>query len=85
MNSDRETPPRQFANHVIKQMATHMLADDIFVELNDFMAIRTAFRWCGGSWGEVSEGNIVDLEILKKVVTAWGQMPGRKKNQDEVI
>ncbi len=83
---DERTPhPRQFANHVIQLFVVHMLAEDMVIELDDYMAIRTAFRTCGGSWGEISLGNIVHLELLKKIVTAWGNMPGRKKDSDEVI
>lgn len=83
---DERTPhPRQFANHVIQLFVAHMLAEDMVIELDDYMAIRTAFRACGGTWGEISLGNIVHLELLKKIVTAWGNMPGRKKDSDEVI
>ena len=85
MNDDQERPPRQFANHVIKQVALHLLSDDILVEPNDYMTMRGAFRSLGGSWGEISAGHIGHLGLLKKVVAAWGQMPGRKKNQDEVV
>jgi hypothetical protein len=85
MNSDREIHPRQFANHVIKQMAAHMLADDMVVEYNDFMVIRIAFRSCGGKWSEICAGDMDQLELLKNVVTAWGNMPGRKHAGDEVI
>lgn len=83
--NDQEAPPRQFANHVIRQMATHMLADDIVVELNDYLAIRSVFRSCKGSWVEITQGNIAHLELLKHIVTAWGNMPGRKHSNDEVV
>ncbi len=83
--NDREVPPKQFANHVLKQTCAHMLADDIAVEADDYMAMRVAFRNLGGLWSEIADGNIVHLELLKKVVTAWGQMPGRKKRSEESI
>ncbi len=82
---DREIPPRQFANRVLKQVIQHMLSEDLVIALDDYMAMRVAFRKCGGSWFEVSQGNIVHLELLKKVVTAWGNMPGRKTTQDEEV
>lgn len=83
--NDREIPPKQFANRVLKQVVQHMLSEDIVVDPDDYTAMRVAFRTCGGIWEEVGQGNIVHLELLKKVVTAWGGMPGRKMRQDEVI
>jgi hypothetical protein len=83
--NDREAPPKQFANNVLQQVASHMLADDIVVEPDDFMAMRVAFRSLGGTWTEVASGNIVHLELLKKVVTAWGNMPGRKHRSEETV
>jgi len=83
--NDREIPPKQFANHVLKQVCSHMLADDIVVEPNDYMAMRVAFRSLGGLWSEVAYGDIVHLELLKKVVTAWGNEPGRKHRSEETV
>lgn len=83
--NDREKPPSQFANHVIKQMAAHMLTEDMKIEANDYMVMRTAFRSCGGMWTEISAGNIVHLELLKNVVTAWGNMPGREMWSNEAV
>lgn len=82
--NDREIPPKQFANNVLQQVCTHMLADDIIVEPDDFMAMRVAFRKLGGLWVEIALGHIVHLELLKKVVTAWGQMPGRKHRAEDI-
>lgn len=83
--NDREIPPKQFANNVLKQVCSHMLADDIVVKLDDYIAMRVAFRNLGGMWQEIADGNIVHLELLKKVVTVWGNEPGREHRSEETI
>ncbi len=82
---DSPTPPRLFAHHVIKQMCQHLLGEDATLRLEDYMAIRTVFQWCKGSWKDLGEGDIVQLALLEKIISGWGRMPGRKKNQDELI
>jgi hypothetical protein len=83
--NDTEKPPRQFANQVLKQVIQHLLTDDMVVEANDYASIRVTFRKLGGSWFDLSQGDITQIDLLKKVVTAWGALPNRKKVQDQVI
>lgn len=78
-------PPLLFANHVISQFSAHLLGEDTIVEPNDFMAIRVVFRRLGGSWENLQLGDPAQMEILKNVVGAWGQMPNRKHEGDVVI
>lgn len=85
MNTDQESHPRQFANHVLRQIVTHLAAEDMIVTKEDYIAMRVAFRSLGGSWVEIAFGNIVHLELLKKIVTAWSQEPGRKTESDEAV
>jgi hypothetical protein len=82
---DSPSPPKVFGNHVIKQIVQHMLAEDMLLNFDDYQVIRVVFRTLGGSWSQLAQGNIVHLELLKKVVTAWGQMPGREKESDRLI
>lgn len=82
---DAPKPPIYFANHVIQQCVGHLFGDELVVELKDYMALRLVFRKLGGSWEQFQLGDIKQIELLKKVVTAWGQMPDRKKQDDEVI
>ncbi len=77
--------PRVFANRMIQQIIEHSFGDDMTVDPNDYMAIRTAFRNLGGSWEQISLGNHKTLELLKQVITAWGQDPKRQKNQPVLV
>lgn len=83
--SDQASPPKIFAHHVIKQMVSHLLAEDMVIEPRDYHAMRVTFRWLGGSWDKLGAGDIVMLELLKQVVTAWGQMDGRVRESDQLI
>jgi len=75
---DQEQQPKILANKVIRQLIQHMVSDEIEPSWEDFAAIRVVFRQCGGSWDELIQGSIDTLNLLKNVVTAWGQMPRRK-------
>lgn len=81
---DEEKVPRVFANHVLKQMVQHMFGDDLIVERDDFLSLRIVFRRCGGTWTSILGGDLKQIELLKTLVTAWGNMPGRK-HQSEVF
>ena len=78
-------PPSQLANKVIKQMIEHLFADGFVVENQDYMAIRVAFRRLGGAWEALVDGDTAQITLLEKVITAWGKLPGHKKQSDEAI
>jgi hypothetical protein len=82
---DEPQPPIYFANHVIQQFVGHLFGDTLLVEAKDYMALRLVFRKLGGSWEQLQLGDIQQMDLLKKVVTAWGQMPDRKKQDAEEI
>ncbi len=77
--------PRIFANKVILQFVQHVLGEDVVVEHDDYMVVRLVFRWAGGSWDALANGDVVMLELLQKIIGAWGKMPGRKHESDTVI
>lgn len=77
--------PRIFANKVILQFVQHILAEDMVVEPDDFMVIRLVFKQAGGSWDELANGSVVMLELLQKIISAWGQMPGRTHESDTMV
>jgi hypothetical protein len=77
--------PKVFANKVILQFVQHILAEDMVIEPDDYMAIRLVFRQAKGSWDELANGSLVMVELLQKIISAWGQMPGRKHEGDTVI
>lgn len=81
--NDKPKPPLVFANHVLKQMIEHGFGGDIIIKQDDYTALRTAFRWAGGSWVEIGLGNMVHIGLLGKFVSAWGNMPGRKRTGDQ--
>ena len=78
-------PPSQLANKVIKQMIEHLFTDDMVVEKQDFLAIRTVFRKLGGTWEAFIDGDNAQIDRLSQIVAAWGQMPGRKKHSDDLL
>jgi hypothetical protein len=77
--------PTVFANKVILQFVQHILAEDMVIEYPDYMVIRLVFRQAGGSWSALAAGDIVMLELLQKIISAWGKMPDRKHESDSVI
>jgi len=81
--NDKPKPPLVFANHVLKQMIEHAFGDDIIIRQDDYHALRTAFRWAGGLWNEIGSGNMVHIGLLQKFITAWGNMPERKRTGDQ--
>jgi hypothetical protein len=81
--NDKPKPPLVFANHVLKQMIEHAFGDDMLIRQDDYHALRTAFRWAGGSWTEIGMGNMVHIGLLQKFITAWGNMPERKRTGDQ--
>lgn len=78
-------PPSQLANRVIKQMIEHLFTDDLLVEKQDYLAIRTVYRSLGGTWEAFIDGDNVQINRLSQVIAAWGQMPGRKKQSDDLL
>lgn len=77
--------PKVFSNRIIRQLVQHLLAEDMVIDHKDYMAIRVVFRKCGGSWQKFYEGDLTQFELLKAIVTAWGQMPGRQKSSDQLV
>ncbi len=77
-----QQPPLVFSNRVIRQLIDHMIGEDTISEENDFKSMRLVFRACGGSWQKFMEGDLLNNELLQKIVTAWAQMPGRKQKQE---
>jgi hypothetical protein len=76
-------PPIVFANRVIRQFADHLLGNDLIIEPKDFMVIRVVFRKLGGNWVDLIQGNIKQLEVLERVLTNWGKVPGRKRKSPD--
>jgi len=78
---DEAAPPPLlvFANRVIRQLVDHSFGEGVKTEASDLMALRTAFRWCQGSWESVWSGDMTHLELLKTLIKAWGQAKVLKK------
>ncbi len=85
MYDETPNPPLIFGNHIISQFASHMLGDDMILEAKDFTSLRVVFRKLGGSWEQLANGDIDQMELLKKVVTSWGLMPNRRKKGDDLV
>lgn len=83
--SETLQPPKIFANKVICQMIHHMVSEDMVIEPRDYLALRSVFRRCGGSWEKFADGDQVQIELLKTIITGWGQTPERKKESDNLV
>lgn len=79
-----QQPPLVFSNRIIRQLIDHMIGEDTVTEDLDFKSMRLVFRSCGGSWEKFMNGDILNNELLQKIVTAWAQMPGRKQKQETI-
>jgi hypothetical protein len=78
-------PPSQLANRIIRQFVDHLFGEDMIMGRDDFLAVRTVYRQRGGTWQAIDSGSKDAIDILEKVVVAWGQMPGRKLKSQEGI
>ena len=76
--------PLVFANRAIRQFANNQLGAEIMILPDDYMAMRLVFRKCRGSWERVSNGDVVHVNLLAKVVVAWGRTR-RRKRKIEVV
>jgi hypothetical protein len=83
--SDNVIQPKIFANKIIFQLIQHMVSDDMTVEPRDYMALRRVFKRCGGSWEKLAEGDQIQIELLKTVVTGWGQLPKNTKKSESLV
>jgi hypothetical protein len=63
----------------------HLFGEDMMVLKDDFLAIRLVYRQMGGMWSPLIDGNKDSIGLLESVVTAWGQMPGRKLKSQEGV
>jgi hypothetical protein len=76
---EKEEVPKIFANRVIRELVLHMICEGAELEPDEYMAIRVAFRKLGGNWESISGGDMEQFELLKGVVTAWGDEFNPKK------
>jgi len=79
-----KNPPLVFANRVIRRMVDNFLGDDVIVTKENYLCMRTVFRSQGGSWERVAAGDIEHTRLLSRLVMAWGNLPGRRREVDEV-
>jgi len=77
--------PSVLANKVILQLIQHSVSEELSPSWEDFASIRVVFRRCGGSWADLLNGDHRQLELLRQIVVAWGQLPIRKVELKRVI
>lgn len=77
--------PRVFANRLIKMLMDGMIAGGLVLEPSDYLVLRAAFRQVGGDWVKLTDGTPEQLTLLKGVVSAWAQMPGRTPPAQEFV
>lgn len=78
-------PPLLFANQVISEMVAHTMGEEMLVEYRDYMALRTAFRHCGGTWAGLADGDVRQVDLLRRLVSVWGAMDGRVNTSETLI
>lgn len=77
--------PIIFANRVLQQLIEHSFGSDLVVEPEDYTALRVVFRNTGGNWERLWHGDITQLNLLNKIVVAWGKLPDRKHVSDTLV
>lgn len=82
---DQEQKPSVLANKVVLQLIHHSVSEELAPTWEDYASIRVVFRRCGGSWAALMNGDHRQLELLRQIVAAWGQMPIRKVELKRVI
>jgi hypothetical protein len=78
-------PPNQLANRIIRQLVDHLFGEGMVVRKADYQALRVVYRQMGGSWASLVDGSNTAIGLLEKIVTAWGQMPGRMTSDQEDV
>ena len=84
MDVGPKNPPLVFANQVIRRLVDNLLGGDMIVSKENYLTMRTVFRSRGGSWSKITEGDTDHTRLLVRVVAAWGRLPGRRREVDEV-
>lgn len=77
--------PKLSANRVIHQLVQHTVSENLTPSALDYMVMRVAFRKVGGSWEVLLAGDHQQMNLLKFVVGAWGQMPRQVQEAGGVI
>ena len=85
MYDETPRPPMIFGNQVISQFVSHLWGNTLALRPKDYTTLRVAFRKAGGSWEELANGSPGQIEVLKRVVTAWGKEEGRAKKEDDFV
>ena len=81
---DSTKTPLVFANRVIRRFADNQLGAEVMILPDDYMTMRVIFRKCQGLWEGISSGDVVQTNLLARIVTAWGRTRS-KKRKIEVI
>lgn len=79
---DQKRPPLLFANRVLRRLVDNLCGNNMIATPQDYLTLRTVFRWCHGSWEAVNQGDIVHTRLLATLVMAWGKMPGRHRTTE---
>lgn len=68
-----ENQPLVFANRVIRRLVDNTHGNDVILTRENYLAIRTVFKRCGGSWQKLYEGNEDHTRLLIQIVASWGK------------
>ncbi len=77
--NDPPKSPLSFANKVIRQFVDNLLGSNVIVSPKDYTVLRVVFRRCGGKWEQLNHGDILHSQLLTKILSSWGSMPGRQR------
>lgn len=78
------SPPLIFSHRIIRQLVDHLIGEDVITEDQDFLSLRMVFKSRGGSWEKFLNGDIQQNKLLQDIVSAWAQLPGRKRKQETI-
>jgi hypothetical protein len=83
MDDELAPQPLVFAHKVIKQFVDHSFGEGIELSKNDYTVLRLAFRYMHGSWEQIWHGNPAHMQILKAVISNWGQTYAKPAESDD--
>ena len=80
-----DSPPLEFSNRVIRRLLDNSFGEDLIATPDDYLTIRTVFRYMGGSWKKISEGDPRSVRTLLDVVLKWGRDPKRLREVPRML
>ena len=80
---DVDRPPLEFANRVLRRFVNNLYGASVYVLPEDYTMMRVVFRNLGGSWEQVSQGDIEQCKTVVRIVQSWGALREKSRKVEE--